>query len=163
MVPKKIPFKNIYILETNFKKIQHTRSCFLFDHSSYLGGTSTWQVLNSAFAICLRKKADTSHFYSLQLQTKQKKLHHTCIQFEEPYTNILRYRYQEGPVDLFKFTKEVLKEDIKKLVPKDHIFKRFWLWFWDVSLLLFNSFSRQVVLKHHIHSSKPVTFSCRFV
>ena len=56
----------------------------------------------------------------------------------------------------------ILTSEKEKPVPKYHIFKRFWLWFWYVSLLLFNPFSCQLVPKCHTHLSKPGTFSCRF-
>ena len=56
----------------------------------------------------------------------------------------------------------ILTSEKEKPVPKYHILKRFWLWFWYVSLLLFNPFSCQLVPKCHTHLSKPGTFSCRF-
>ena len=51
----------------------------------------------------------------------------------------------------------------EKPVPKDHVFKRFWLLFGFVFLLLFNPFSSKVAAKRHTHLSKPLTFSCSFI
>ena len=45
-------------------------------------------------------------------KTEEKKLHHTCIKFQEPYTNILKQKYMQESADLFTFTKEIPKENI---------------------------------------------------
>ena len=80
----------------------------------------------------------------------------------------------------FTFTKEILKENItscsvsvnktflclelatpwkEKLLPKYHIFERFWLSFWYMSLLLFNPFLHKVVPKRLTYLSKPAIFT----
>ena len=45
-------------------------------------------------------------------KTEEKKLHHTCIKFQEPYTNISKQRYMQESADLFIFTKEIPKKNI---------------------------------------------------
>ena len=140
-------------------------------------------VLNSTvFVISPRKKAPTAHFYSSQHVEKrrEKKLPHICIQFQKPYTNVLRQRYLQIPVDLLTFLNETLKENIsfhavsmstklllcfelrlKKSQFQKIIFLRDFDFGFDT--YVFNPFSRQVVPKRHAHLNKAANFSCRFV
>ena len=106
---------------SKYKKLQRMDVCFPFHHGGYVGGTFTRLV----FRFCLRnhtteKGSDTrekgSHITLLQFticrKRKRKKLRHTCIQFQEPCTNVLRQRYLQVPPDLFTFIKEILEENI---------------------------------------------------
>ena len=99
---------------SKYKKLQRMHVCFRFHHGGYVGGTFTRRV----FKFCLRNHTTEkrSHFTLLQFtacrKRKRKKLRHTCIQFQEPCTNVLRQRYLQVPPDLFTFIKEIFKRNI---------------------------------------------------
>ena len=90
------------------------QDCFPFHHCSYMGDTCTPR----GFLFCLPNQSAVKGSYFTLLWSKpctkwrRVELHHTCIQFQEPYTNVLRQRYLQVPADLFTFIKEILKENI---------------------------------------------------
>ena len=83
---------------SKYKKLQRMDVCFPFHHGGYVGGTFTRWV----FRFCLRNhttekgsatREKGSHITLLQFticRKRKKKLRHTCIQFQEPCTNVLR-------------------------------------------------------------------------
>ena len=125
---------------------------------------ATWEVfvfdgfLNSAFVISPQK---ITFIVRNMQKTEEKNIRHMCIQFQEPYTNILKQRYLEVPTDLFTFAKKSLNKTSlfqrylcqqnffvlrimslkEKPVPKGHIFKNHILIFLTLILIrIFASF-----------------------
>ena len=110
MVPKKIPFQ-----KKKYKQIQKNTiyaRLFSISHSCHLRGACTRCV----FKFCLRNQSAEkgSEFKLSQLTTgtkrKRKKLCHTCIQFQESYTNIYR-----GTCRYLRICSHLLKKFLKKI------------------------------------------------